>query len=90
MTTRDEHQQRQMSAMHTALRDIHTCAAEALVNRSAETVEALESLCESFMERFAGRVPNEDKVRRIMDALSVTEDDAIKAIVSIKTGRAVR
>ena len=73
-------EQMETAAKATALQDIHQTAAEAMVNRDHKLVEGLESLCDSYMKRFAARQEPEDKLRTVMDALGLDDEAAIKIL----------
>lgn len=82
--TRTSKQERDFQSKVTALQDIHICAAEALVNRSAKTVGELESLCDSFLRRFDGRKDKPDKIRNLMGVFRLTEEDVLRVLVRVK------
>jgi len=76
-------EQREYAVKVSALTDILTTAAHALVKRDANgEVAELEALCDEFLRRFAGRVqPKPSKVDRLISALELDADEVIQRII---------
>ena len=73
-------------ARYDALVDILTAAARAATVKTSEEVAYLESLCDIWLQRYAGREPEAPSaLDRMLQVLGLTEDDACRILARATT-----